>query len=695
MRYFLNTIFFIIVLQLPALAQYERCQTIQYTQKILSENPNLKEEITRQNTEFEHKMHNNAMRPSTVVTIPVVFHIVYNTPEQNVPDSRILEQLEVLNNDYNRLNQDAQCTPSVFQGVAAGASIQFCLAQRDPNNNHTSGIERKQTSRLSYDIGDDMKKTALGGLKGWSKNKYLNVWVCNLSNNLLGFASMPGIANDTLDGVVISFSTVGGPDAVGVHPTYNLGRTLTHETGHWLNLIHIWGDDGNTCDGSDEVSDTPNQAGPHYGTPNFPTISCNNGPNGDMFMNFLDYTDDFGMNIFTAGQSLRMNTALSSLRAPLLTSNGCQNVVSSTDLELVKINNAEGVFCSDSIKPSVVIRNVGVTAITSIVFTIQEDSNTPQTKNWSGSLTAGQTLTIPLNAFQSTPGTHYLSVKATNTGDLNLSNNILVNYYHVQTAGTALPYSENFENKRFPSDSWKINNQDNNGTWMRTRLAASVDNASLWIYDTSTASIDDIQLEPLDLTTLTEPILAFDIAYLYDASLSSGHTLKVLASTDCGATYTEVYSRSNESLATATGSAGTLFIPSAGQWRKDSINLKNFASYKSVILKFENISGNSNSLYIDNLQVDRLAAIYPNASDINVSILQNPLRNVIHFSVLLLKSENFKVQIYDVTGRLVYKSEYQGREVEDYIHIPNLQHGVYMFRVVAGNESKAVKFIHH
>src|SRR5690606_18344634 len=208
-----------------------------------------------------------------------------------------------------------------------------------------------------YNIGDDMKKVSLGGLKGWSKNKYLNIWVCNLNGNLLGYASMPGIANDTLDGVVVSFSTIGGPDAVGTNPTYNLGRTLTHETGHWLNLIHIWGDDGNACTGTDNVNDTPNQAGPHYGTPGFPYISCNNGPNGDMFMNFLDYTDDFVMNIFTAGQSQRMNAALSSLRTPLLTSNGCQAVTAAIDLKLSEIKNASGVFCADSIKPSVEVKN--------------------------------------------------------------------------------------------------------------------------------------------------------------------------------------------------------------------------------------------------------------------------------------------------------------------------------------------------
>ncbi len=694
MRYFLSIVC-LLAFQLTSFGQHNRCQTTLYTEQILSGNPELRAKFEKQQAEFNSQVANSSLHTESVITIPVVFHILYNTPEQNVPDERIMEQLDVLNNDYNRFNQDAQSTPSAFQGVAAGTSIQFCLAKRDPNNNPTSGIERKYTSTTSYNIGDDMKKVSLGGLKGWSKNKYLNIWVCNLNNNLLGYASMPGIANDTLDGVVVSFSTIGGPDAVGTNPTYNLGRTLTHEIGHWLNLIHVWGDDGNDCTGTDNVNDTPNQAGPHYGTPGFPYISCNNGPDGDMFMNFLDYTDDLVMNIFTAGQSQRMNTALSSLRTPLLTSNGCQAVTAAIDLKLSEIKNASGVFCSDTIKPSVEIKNIGSSTITSVSFTIQEDNNTAMTKTWSGTLTAGQTTTIALNSFISSPGTHYLNVKATVTGDVNVSNNTLVNYYYVSSTGTPLPFSENFENKRFPVDSWKISNPDNNGTWMRTRLASTVDNASLWIYDTSSADADAIQLEPLDLTSMSDPILAFDLAYLYDAAVSTGHTLKVSASVDCGATFTEVYSKSGEELATVLGNSGSFFIPEANQWRKDTLSLKNYASYNSVILKFENISGNSNSLYIDNIQVDRLGVIFPDASDINLALLQNPVKNTIHFSVLLLKNDQFKVQIYDVAGRLVYKADYAGSQVEDVIHIPNLQHGVYLFRVVSGNSSKTEKFIHN
>lgn len=265
----------------------------------------------------------------------------------------------------------------------------------------------------------------------------------------------------------------------------------------------------------------------------------------------------------------------------------------------------------------------------------------------------------------------------------------------MSAAGTPLPYSENFENKRFPVDSWKISNPDNNGTWMRTRLASTVDNASLWIYDTSSADVDAIQLEPLDLTSMSDPILAFDLAYLYDPAISSGHTLKVSASTDCGSTFTELYSKSGEELATVSGNSGSFFIPDAGQWRKDTLSLKNYTSFNSVILKFENISGNSNSLYIDNIQVDRLGVIFPDASDINLDILQNPVKNTIHFSVLLLKNDQFKVQIYDVAGKLVYKADYAGSQVEDVIHIPNLQHGMYLFRLISGNSSKTEKFIHY
>ena len=258
-----------------------------------------------------------------VVTIPVVVHVLYNTTAQNISDAQIQSQIAVLNADFRKLNSDWANTPSVWQSLVADVEVEFCLAQRDPNGNATTGIVRKQTSVTSFSTNDAVKYSTQGGDNAWPSSSYLNLWVCNISGGILGYAQFPGGSTAT-DGVVINYTAFGNTGTAAA--PYNKGRTATHEVGHWLNLYHIWGDDGTGCTGTDNVNDTPNQADENYGCPAFPTVSCSNGPNGDMFMNYMDYTDDACMYMFTAGQKARMQAlfATGGARASLLTSLGCQ-----------------------------------------------------------------------------------------------------------------------------------------------------------------------------------------------------------------------------------------------------------------------------------------------------------------------------------------------------------------------------------
>jgi pregnancy-associated plasma protein-A len=246
--------------------------------------------------------------------IPVVVHIVYKTDEQNISEEQIKSQIEVLSADYRKKNADLSSVPGVFQPVVADARIEFSLATTDPNGNPTNGITRTQTTVASFSDDDAVKSAATGGADPWPRESYLNIWVCDLRGGLLGYAQFPGGPAAT-DGVVIlyaAFGTMGTARA-----PFNRGRTATHEIGHWLNLRHIWGDDGDGCSGDDFVADTPNQGGPNYGKPEFPTISCMNGPHGDMFMNFMDYVDDAAMLMFTSGQVNRMQDTLDSSRSSI------------------------------------------------------------------------------------------------------------------------------------------------------------------------------------------------------------------------------------------------------------------------------------------------------------------------------------------------------------------------------------------
>lgn len=242
-----------------------------------------------------------------VTQIPVVVHVLWHEDHENISDEQIASQIAVLNLDYRRSNPDAEHIPAPFRALTADAHIEFLLASIDPQGAPTSGIERRHSSVASFGADDGVKFLASGGLDAWPSDNYLNIWVCPLGGGLLGYAQFPGGPPET-DGVVVlqsAFGTVGT-----AAPPFHLGRTTTHEVGHWLNLNHIWGDDGTGCTGTDNVADTPNQGGPNTGQPRFPQLSCNNGPHGDMFMNYMDYVDDPAMFMFSAGQVVRMQACL-------------------------------------------------------------------------------------------------------------------------------------------------------------------------------------------------------------------------------------------------------------------------------------------------------------------------------------------------------------------------------------------------
>jgi hypothetical protein len=251
-------------------------------------------------------------------------HVVWNNAAQNVSDAQIQSQINVLNVDFRRTNADEGSVPASFAGVAADARIEFALAVRDPNCGVTTGITRTNTATTGFTWAtrNNIKSAAMGGADPWPSDRYLNIWVANFTDDTLGFATFPG-SPAALDGFVVdteAFGTLGTATA-----PFDLGRTGTHEIGHWLNLIHIWGDDtalADQCSGSDECADTPNQADETYGNPSGVRVSCGNSPNGDMYMNYLDYTDDAGMFMFTQDQATRMNAALMVTRASILASDG-------------------------------------------------------------------------------------------------------------------------------------------------------------------------------------------------------------------------------------------------------------------------------------------------------------------------------------------------------------------------------------
>lgn len=301
------------------------CATHDHMQHLQSQHPEIAEERKAIEEFTQNFVANYSGEKSTnaVITIPVVVHILYKNSTENLSDSRIQSQIDVLNQDFRRTNADASNTPSVWQNIAADCEIEFCLATIDPQGNPTNGITRTSTNVSSFSIqSDNIKFSSQGGKDAWPRNQYLNIWVGSITGGILGYALQPG-APASIDGVVIGYQYFGGP-GTGAQSPYNRGRTATHEVGHWLNLDHIWGDDGGSCSGTDNVSDTPNQADENGGCPSFPrTDACSPSAPGVMFMNYMDYVNDNCMNMFTAGQKARMLAALNGPRSSLLTANKC------------------------------------------------------------------------------------------------------------------------------------------------------------------------------------------------------------------------------------------------------------------------------------------------------------------------------------------------------------------------------------
>ena len=306
-------LFAVVLFTGTAFAQ-RNCGTMDVLQQMQKEDPFLEERMDQIEEFTRNYIQRNTEAVSGVVTIPVVFHVVYNKRKssENISTAQINSQMTVLNDDFRRLNSDANNTWSQADDI----EIEFCLASIDPSGNATTGITRKKTSKNSFGTNNSVKYASQGGTDAWPASSYLNIWICNIGGGILGYAQFPG-GNAATDGVVLDYRYV-GTTGTATYP-FNLGRTATHEVGHWLNLRHIWGDGG--CSFDDYVSDTPlSDAANYYCATGH--VSCGSV---DMVENYMDYSDDACMNLFTTGQKSRMRALFGAggARASLLNSNGC------------------------------------------------------------------------------------------------------------------------------------------------------------------------------------------------------------------------------------------------------------------------------------------------------------------------------------------------------------------------------------
>ena len=610
------------------------------------------------------------------IIIPVVVHIVYKTPEQNVSDTRVAEQLDVLNRDFARFNTDTNRTPNSFKPKASGLPIKFCLAVRDPEGNATTGILRVVTTRTEFDrdngFGESMKFTSQGGSNAWSRDEYLNIWVCNLDddigntgggNILLGFAQFPGGVAST-DGVAIDYKVFGKPSPAPF-PSSALGRTTTHEVGHWLGLFHIWGDDGTACTGSDQIDDTPNQAGNNSGF-------CRTHPYNDgcssavMFMNYMDYSTDICMNMFSVGQCARMTSVLNTTRKNLKSSLGCLTTnLPSRDAVLLEVVEPSERSC-ENVSTSIIIQNLGLDEITTLKFRVSIAGTIIENVNWNGSIPSltKQTIELPTISLSSlADGSHPYQVEITQVNgadDANLDNNVFVINIDLDNSSEVIPYAESFEAPIV--GIIKVINPDLDKGWERTTKARKLP-GTYSIYMNyfnypNNDQVDEFLLPAVDLRNSGSPFLYFDVAYALQSASGFSDTLEVYIQDECEGAWNLIYKKFDNNLATAPLTTSE-FRPTQAQWRRDSIDISAYQKER-VTIKYVGKCDYENNLYVDNINIKSNTVTGVNLNYLdedNLYVYPNPTHNqfTIYYNSDITSKATY--EIMDATGKVIRASE--------------------------------------
>ncbi|MFK7952273.1 MAG: choice-of-anchor J domain-containing protein [Ekhidna sp.] len=621
---------FILFLTTQSLLAQERCATI------APATGEFENWVEKKIQEKKLQQSQNRINKPPVYEIPIVIHVLHRGEVIgegiNLSNERIKGQIDSLNADFRRTNADAINTPAVFQSVAADVEIQFVLAKQDPSGNPTSGIIRKVGERNSYSPNshtDNLRSESY-----WPPENYLNIYVVDLIS-FLGFASFPntslqgisfGNDDNLFDGVLIDYQYFGVNPEASSFESY--GRTLTHEMGHFLGLRHIWGDGG--CGVDDFVNDTPpadNDNGGLDSPCTFPNLDDGTVCETDeMFQNYMDYTDDICMNLFTSGQKTRMRTVMenSPRRVSLTTSLGLTEPTRfENDLAITKIISPKFAECEQEVIPEFEVSNYGTNEVTSFEASINIDGQLVNTARYTTSLLPleNQIFSFPPQDLPSTP--FQIEINSANEAtDGNEDNNQLSKIISF-TNSVGLPYYENFESSNTilgrtgSTKPWEVQIAPNESAGNQALKFKAFQN---------TTSIGDetmIKTPIFNLSGFTSAELNFSYSH---AALTNGFWdgLAVKVSTDCGQTFegNQLFSRFGNSLS-ANKESSSSYIPSGqNDWQNASINITSYAGMDGVQFAFVGVNGSGNNIYLDDIEVIQTDL---NENDISPIDIQAPL----------------------------------------------------------------------
>lgn len=612
----------------------------------------------RERAEFEARLqdwiarHPEARTTEATYIIPTVVHCIQASSTPVVTDACVQSQIDVLNEDFQALNADSSVIPAEFQAIFGNCSIEFCLATIDPSGNPTNGIVRivDPTHATGHTQANE---AAMKGLSDWDPTKYFNIWVPQtLGGGLLGYATFPSSLGSApqLDGIVLSGEYF-GRGGCGLSP-FDLGRTATHEAGHWLGLYHTFesgcaGNDAATCaSAGDRVCDTPPTSSANFGCPGVQN-TCTETPvdHNDQTHNYMDYGDDRCIVMFTDGQAAVMQAVLNTTRASLVSQAN---------------HTATGCGCS-SATPCAPVANIGSDARTvcpgqTVHFT---DMSSGPAASWTWTFSGGtpfaSTSQNPSVTYN-TPGVYDVTLEVTNA--LGTSTQTFTGYITVtQAAGP--PLSEGFETT-LPSD-WLITNQDNSTTWVISDTAAFTGSQSLfmdnWAYD-ALGTKDALLTRIIDMTTYATGEVTF--AHAYKTAAFINDSLYVYFSMDCGETWEKVWAKGGTGLASVTGvGIGSGFIPAtANDWDKDTIQLAGFLGTTGFKVKFETVGRGGQNLFLDDINISGLVGRTDAVARPQwlMETAPNPFQHGFEVRFNVPVKAELEFRLIDLQGRTVYVS---------------------------------------
>jgi len=583
---------------------------------IFGSKPFFEDWITKKIVEKNSKPQIMKVQAETRV-IPVVVHVLHNGTavgvQANISDAQILSQIRVLNEDFRRKNADAIRTPAEFLPVAADANIEFVLAKQDPNGLPTTGIVRKQGPKTIYAPED---ATLIGQTSQWNPEEYLNMWVVPLVSPFLGYATfptsnLPGLNFSPTaairDGITVDYLFFGTGPGTAANTT---GRTATHEVGHYLGLRHIWGDEAG-CELDDFVQDTPSQDNPNN------TI-CNDNPsrfscgNSNMIQNYMDYTPDPCMNLFTKGQVDRFDVVLtnSPRRATLVNSRGTKDpILPSRDVSLSKVVNPADALCQTNVAPQVEIQNRGFELVSSVRIEFRWNGNLIESKRFTTELRTTEKVTLTFGNLDTRGEVNEFSftvVQVNDQSDLVSSNNTL-STRPVQQGQLTLPYAVSLSTL---PETWIIGNPDQSLTWEKTNL--TIDGSAqpaLFIrhYEYEAQGQLDYFISPqIDLTKYPNAQLVFEVAHAPYNQAGFQDELLVAIAPDCSLDFdiiTPPYKKNGTRLQTADPTVNEFIPTSNSQFRTEIVNLSKFKDLGKVRLALVTKNAFGNNIFLRNIRV--------------------------------------------------------------------------------------------